>query len=690
LLLCLLPRLGEAETVAVEAADDPEGLVWTGVLDPDEYALLEEEIGDVETQTITNSTDQDGEAKAYESVVRGSSLDDETPQVQRIDRDRVERSPASSIAGILEHEAGIIASTGRRGERHFIIRGFDQRQVAVVIDDVPAYLPYDGDLDLGKLPSSLVEDVVVLRPPGSLRYGPSGMGGTISIRTRQPGEGPLMSARFVGGRGRHLRFDSVHSYRLGRLSWLVGGGIESQTGYHLSHRFQPTANENGGLRDQSDRRLAHGMGRFRFDLSSGGFVETTVWHVGGQWGIPRSTVVTPSRYWRVSDYSTTLVTVVHRWRPTTRLVVQETAFVGLFDDLLDAFDDDTYSTQNRIDSFHSWYHDRTAGGRLRLRWTLAQGSLLRFDLGGRYEDHRQDQLLGNGTMAPPADHARALISLSTQFESWLSPCLRLVAALQSEVETGFAEATQPSGDAMISVRYQPVGGRFAAGLSVARRSRLPTLKERFSATSSGNSGGRLANPELGPESALHLGLDATVRPVQWLRLEATAFESEVYGLIELSPVGTDTDQFHNVDRARQAGVEVAAALMPTDWLDVEMAYNYLYARELNATDEPTPLSYRPEQLARLAVRVRPIRTVELESRVRLVGPQDFQDPISHNWRRLGAYLVWDARLGAKVWQGVSAWLQVTNMLDGSHQTQYGYPEPGWQLWSGLRLELPNQ
>jgi outer membrane cobalamin receptor len=71
----------------------------------------------------------------------------------------------------------------------------------------------------------------------------------------------------------------------------------------------------------------------------------------------------------------------------------------------------------------------------------------------------------------------------------------------------------------------------------------------------------------------------------------------------------------------------------------------------------------------------------------MIGPQQFEGPTSHNWRELGLYFAWAARGEVEPWRGVHGWVQVTNLLDSNYQTQYGYPEPGWQLWAGMRLEL---
>lgn len=627
----------------------------------------------------------------YETVVTAPRAAEETPEETRISREVIERSAAQSLADLLEREAGVYASTGVRGERHFAIRGFDQRQIYIVVDDVPLYLPYDGDLDLGKLPTELIEDVVVLRPPGSLRYGPAGMGGTLSIRTRQPGEGPAVATRLELGRGGHARLGATHSYRLGPVSWLVGAGVESREGYELSGRFDPTPSEDGGLRDQSDRLIRHVMGRVRLDLGDDGYVEATAFRVDGAFGIPPSTVSRRPRYWRVTELSNTVATLVHRWRPAPGLVLQETAFVGLFDDLLDAFDDATLTSQDRADSFHSWYHDLSAGGFARLRWALPRRALLRLEAGARYENHVKEQVLGGHDDWERDEVGRGLVFLGAQLESWLGPSWRLAAAVQTEAEAGLSQSAPPSADAMVSLRWDPVDGPLQVGLSAARRSRIPTLKERFSETGGAGTAGRLANPDLRPETALHLNLDARYQPMPWLRAEATVFEAEVQDLITLTPIDADRDRFENVDRSRQAGVELGLGLQPWPWLDVEVAYAFLWAREVGEDGALGPLPYRPEHLGRLAVRARPVRGLEISTALRVVGPQQFLDAELSSWRELGIYVVWDARVEGEPWPGIRFWIQGTNLLDASYQTQYGYPEPGWQLWGGVQVEfLPRE
>lgn len=665
LMLLSAPPYAAAE----EAGHDEDSGQILVVQDPlDEQA---------ERPAASEEATDSGEEPEYESVVRGTIADD--PQQRQIGREQIERSPGASLAAVLEREPGVFALTGSRGERALQIRGFEQRQIFIVIDGVPAYMPYEGLLDLGKIPAELIEDVVVLRGPSSLRYGPGGMGGTLSIRTRRPGDGPVLGTRFEVGRGLSLRTSAVHSYRAGRVSWLLGGGVESREAVALSRLFQATENEDGGDREQSDRLMRHVVGRLRVAISPGSWLEATAWHIDGEWGVPPSVVSRDPRYWRVSEWRATVVAVSHRWIPSDGFVMQEQVFVGFLDNLLDRYDDATYSTQEGLDSFHSWYHDLTAGGWTRLRVALPRASLLRVELGARYERH-----LAQGDRGADREVSRVLILGALQLESWLNESVRLTAAIQTEAETALDVAVSPSGDVMMALRYEPESRPFSIGLSVARRSRLPSLKERYSRSS--GAGDRIPNPNLSPEVALHLGIDASVRLRSWLRLEIAAFDSEVRDLIEQVQLGASLDQFQNVSRARLAGAEAAIVLAPRRWLEVELGYRYLYAVSL-VTDEPGPLSYRPDHLGSLMVMVRPVEELEISTTLRVVGSQQFQDPENHSWRVLGPYLAWDARIEGQPRPGVHLWLQATNLLDANYQTKYGYPDPGWQLWGGLRLEI---
>ncbi|MCS5517457.1 TonB-dependent receptor plug domain-containing protein [Pseudomonas qingdaonensis] len=66
------------------------------------------------------------------------------------------------------------------------MRGFDRLQVPVYIDGIPTYVPYDGNIDLGRFTTYDLSRIQVDKGFASLLYGPNTLGGAINLVTRRP------------------------------------------------------------------------------------------------------------------------------------------------------------------------------------------------------------------------------------------------------------------------------------------------------------------------------------------------------------------------------------------------------------------------------------------------------------------------------------------------------------------------
>ena len=99
---------------------------------------------------------------------------------------------------------------GNRNERQVSVRGFDSRQVPLFIDGVPVYVPYDGNIDLGRFLTSDLAGIEVSKGYASLLQGPNMLGGRSTwlpspdppLRGRlrpQPGLGARRRAGRPGG-----------------------------------------------------------------------------------------------------------------------------------------------------------------------------------------------------------------------------------------------------------------------------------------------------------------------------------------------------------------------------------------------------------------------------------------------------------------------------------------------------------
>lgn len=121
-----------------------------------------------ETMTVWSSP-----ASAATTTVLGQET------MQQLDKQNVAQA-LSVVPGV------VLQKSGNRNEQQVKVRGFDSRQVPVYFDGVPVYIPYDGNLDLGRFLTSDIASVEVSKGYSSLLQGPNQMGGAINITTQKP------------------------------------------------------------------------------------------------------------------------------------------------------------------------------------------------------------------------------------------------------------------------------------------------------------------------------------------------------------------------------------------------------------------------------------------------------------------------------------------------------------------------
>jgi iron complex outermembrane receptor protein len=622
-------------------------------------------------------------APICETIVPGPDLDQGT-SIRTVERDEIDRSGATSAAQVLERQPAIHATTGTRGERIFTLRGFDQRQTAVLVDGAPAYIPYDGQVDLAMVPAEILERITIVEGPASILYGPNGLGGAINLVTRRPGAGPLLEARTEGGPYGALRLAGRASGTAGPVGMQVFGGVDRRDGWPLSASFRPTPVENGGVRENSDLDLGHVGGGVRVHAADGQDVEASALFLDGARGVPPGLHDNPPRWWRFTSWEALSAMAGHRGTWSDRVETDETAYVRLYRNVLDGYDDANYATQDSPSAMHSIYRDGTFGGRARLRARLDPTpwgpTVVRVWAGAQHDVHDEDP----GPGQPRATYAQTLVTLAPEIQASLPHRLDLTLACQVDVEIpkdfpSGAPGSRVEPGPLASLAWEPVDG-LELRVTGARRSRFPTLRERFSTAL----GYQVPNPDLRPESAWHAAVDASWSPARWASLRVGGWDAEVADLIDQVALGAGKERMENVASARIAGVEGGATVHPLRWLGLEAGYVFLHAVR---TDTGADLPYRPAHRAVATVVATPWRWLEASTTVVVVGASLYTDPNTLRPGSLAPYATWDLRVAVRPVAAVEFWAQVLNLLDSNHQTEYGFPDPGREFRIGARLSF---
>lgn len=624
-------------------------------------------------------------------IVRVAGPKRELPSTttQTLSEREMERGGATNVEQALALLPAVQAASDARGERTINLQGFTQRQVAVFVDGVPVLVPYDGQLDLAKFPIDMIDRVTVVKGSAATLYGPNGLGGAVSMTTRDPSARTAWAKARTEGNAYSVRSSLAASGRAGDAAAIAGASLETVRFVPMPADFGRRPNEDGGRRNNSDRRGGSFALKGTLDLSDAHRLVVTASRFEGTFGVPPATRDFTVRYWRWTDWYASTIGVGHEYRGTRTQTEAQlyTSFVG---NTLDGYDDATYRTQRLSKALHSVYDDVTVGGFVRVTADPDALGALRPRLRA-WAGARRDMHASHDNTSPDEVHvATSTLTLSGMGEIDVVPrTLRAAAGASLDAELPDAPPTGPTPPA--SAAPGPMGSltwlaatNLTVTASAAARTRFPTLRERFSTVF----GTRDPNPGLGPEHAVNLGLDVAYRPVRPLTLAAGLFDSEVDDLITAVIVGPGgTDRQENVGRARFYGAEGEARLALSEIVELRGGVLFMHAGV--GPDRGDKVAYRPRQKGVFLVTVRPVPRLALTGGARYVGAQDYQNPDTGVWGRLDGYGLFDARAELEIVPRVlKGFARLSNLFDANVEGRYSFPEAGRQVFFGVSGEVP--
>jgi vitamin B12 transporter len=214
--------------------------------------------------------------------------------------------------------------------------------------------------------------------------------------------------------------------------------------------------------------------------------------------------------------------------------------------------------------------------------------------------------------------------------------------------------------------------------SIGTGAKAPTLSQRFLNTSFA-----VGNPDLSVETSkgFDVGVDQRFLDGK-LTLSATYFKNDIADLIEFfDPDGFGVGEpgtFENIDAAKTQGVELAATIVPTEWLTLDLAYTHLDAID---AETGAPLQRRPEHTAFARVTLRPTDKARLAASVLYVGERfngaDRRDLLDDYVRvdLSGSYALHD---------NAEIFLRVENLTDAHYEEIKDFGTAGRSAYLGLR------
>lgn len=581
-----------------------------------------------------------------------------------------------------------LTNVGARSEALVNVRGFDSRQVPVYIDGIPIYVPYDGNTDLNRITVRNIESIRVTRSGGSVLYGPNALGGAINVVTMPVPEGTSLWAR--GGTTLDDDLDQ-QSYETGLRAGFGGenwygqaAAIWTDTDFFSIPGGEYGPAEDGDRRNNSSSSDLNASMKVGWRGDNGADVQLAYLRYDGEKDTPPYAGTDPGvrpRYWQWPYYDQQNFNLIAAVPLTNTLWARGRVFYGTFENSLESYDDDSYTTQNRPYAFSSQYDDYGWGGTAETEWAPDSISIVRGLLYYKRDVHREVDDIAE----PQERQEDATWSVAGEYQRQLTGTITGIVglgwngldAIQADNNLGggvvepFPLDDDSALNAQAGVNWLATAD-WVLGTSVARKTRFPTLKDRYSY----RLGSAIPNPDLQAEQADHVELSAT--GTAWgtatgLTLFGAWIEDAILP-VALPPTACTTPpctQNQNVGRVRNQGVEITLSRELDELGLVSMNYTWLDAENL---DNPQVKAvYIPENKFRLTTQS------ELGSRVQLILEflaESGRYSQTNGQRSTAGFGLINASFNIDITRSLQLLVEGNNLADRLYAFDEGYPDSG--------------
>ncbi|MDP8566322.1 TonB-dependent receptor plug domain-containing protein [Methylophilus aquaticus] len=589
-----------------------------------------------------------------------------------------------TIGSALNLLPGITLSNNSRNEQMISVRGYDIRQVPLFIDGIPVYVPYDGYVDMGRFTTSDLAAIQVSKGYSSVSFGPNTLGGAINLVSRKPTKALEGDARI--GYGQQNTHEANFNIGTNQGNWYAQAGVSyrDSDGFRLSDDFKPTTTEKGGQRDNSQYQDSKVSLKFGLTPNETDEYALSYYKQDGEKGNPPITDTSGGgqvRFWKWPQWDKESLYFISKTAVSGHETLKLRLFNDQFDNTLKGYTNNTYSTllvTNPIVTGVSIYHDKTNGGMVELESTRIPNNTLRLFTEYKVDKHESLDRLGvtgekfEDTLRSLAVEDAILIGSKTTATFGFA---------HHEIEpdkiykTGFnftakkLKANDPQ--AAISYQWSDTTAFYA---SAAQKTRLPTLKDRYSL----RLGSYIESPNLTKEKAHNYEIGYKGNPWSGTTAQVAIFQNDIDDKIQsvnlngaASCSTTNKCQNQNVGEVRIRGVELSLnTALGDQW---QLGGNITNMDIKNLKDD-TKITGVPETKITTNLTWTPVNAV------RIIG---FAEYNSSRWvsntAKVDGFTIMNLKAAWQPVTNLTAEVGVNNLTDKNYYLDFGFPNPG-RMW----------
>lgn len=619
-----------------------------------------------------------------------------------VDEDQMKLNNAVSAPEVANFTPGVSIQKGgnARNESNILVRGFTSLEVPIFIDGIPVYVPYDGNMDLGRFTTFDLSQINISKGASSVLYGPNTMGGAINLVTKKPSkelEGTLGYGTHTGRSSKS--FGNYYYGDIGTKQELFY--IQANASFVDNDGVQMSKESNILEENKNNRKNRDNKFGIKAAYTPNDTDEYAISYINqkGRKDAPLyegKRAGQSKRYWKWPNWDKESIyflsnTEFEGWYIKTK------AYYDTFYNKLKAYDNAKYNSQTKRSTFTSIYEDYTYGFGLEAGVEITDNDLLKFAPSYKRDVHREHNV-GD----PVQRYEDETYSLALENTHNFSEQTKLITGISydsREALKAINYGVTPTSNNQSVLYDMPLKKQNALSyqialkhsfmgddeltLSFAKKTRFATIKERYSF----RFGRAIPNPDLKPEEAYHYEIGYNKTFNEWLNLSGAIFYSDVKNKIQdhalgyFNAAGEEMFQMQNVQKASFKGFELGAIAYLLDNLEVGANYTYVNADskkdEIFITDVPKHKGFvyaNWEFMPKLSLYV---------SQYAESGRHSYSDGKNDP----AGFAKTDVKLIYKPMNSLVVDAGVSNIFDKSYAYKDGYYEEGRVFFTNIRYEF---
>ncbi len=613
--------------------------------------------------------------------------------LESIDSEAIKDTNSKNVVEALTTLPGVfLQKSGRKNQTDIRIHGFNSRRIAIYVDGIPVYTPYNKDIDLARYLTYNVAEISVSTGYVSPMFGPNTLGGAVNIVTKKPTkkfEGKIGAGVFSGnGREEHATLGTKQNLFYG----LFSVSNYQRDYFTISKKFHGAGMEDGGRRDNSDSKdrqlnLKVGFTPNDTDDYSFNYIEQRAkkgnpfYASNYKGGYEGSSIGFRTRKWRWPKWDETSYYFISKTALGRHLLKTRLYYNKFYNKLINYKDPDLTK-----EKWTSLYNDYSVGGNVEMDFKINKKQILKVSLMQKNDYHtssfskdKQDIHANEETQSIGLEHAW---KLNNKLRWILGATYDRNKVLKAEYRKGpnIGEYDKYSSESISpqTVLYYKYSDKTKFYGALGERNNMPSLDQRYST----RFGDAKPNPNLKSEKSMNyeLGLEHMINDRHMIK--ASVYYSSLKDAIENVTLTSGKIQSQNIGKEEHKGVDISIDSFWNNMLSSDFTYGYIDANLVKSANPNVKYIIGiPKHKLSARLKYSPTEKINIIPSVHYESKRYVDNTVNNPTTR--PFVLMNLKVSYNISNNFELSAGINNIFDKYYYYTEGYPEAGRNYYANV-------